>query len=135
MRGFANWKIAAAVLSIAAGSVSAQTLKADIPYTFRAGTSTLPAGSYSITVRNDGVVSLRNHEARRSALVVSAGAEDPKKDWMKTGEPRMALQCADGVCSLATLWAADGNPALLFNVLKSKGDAHIALVPLKVVGR
>ena len=42
-------KLAAVTLTVAAGCASAQGLKAEIPFTFKAGGAVLPAGSYELT--------------------------------------------------------------------------------------
>ena len=135
MRSFASWMIAAAALAAAAGGASAQTLKAEVPYTFRVGKATMPPGSYDIMIGQNGVVSFSNREAKRSATVIAEASEDPKKEWLKSGEPRMALECAENVCAIARLWAADDNPAIRFHGLKTNAEMHMAFVPLTVAGR
>src|SRR5205809_231121 len=53
--------MAAAALAVVSGSAMAQSLKADIPFSFRAGAATLAPGAYVITT---------NYSAGRSTLVV-----------------------------------------------------------------
>ena len=45
-----NCMIAVAALAAAAGSASAQVLKAEIPFTFRAGKALMPPGSYELNL-------------------------------------------------------------------------------------
>jgi hypothetical protein len=134
MKSFTKWMIAAAAAAVVAGSASAQSLRADVPFAFETGTSTLQAGTYSIHTSPNGVVYWRNLDTNNGAMTKSMGPQDANREWKDT--PRVVFECADGRCALQTLYTADGNPALRFYGLKSKtGDTHIAMVPLTVVKR
>ena len=56
--------IAAAFLALATGIASAQTLKADIPFAFRAGAKMMPAGEYTVDTLSSsvGMVALKNYD-------------------------------------------------------------------------
>ena len=66
--------IAAAMLAVATGVASAQNLKADIPFAFRAGDHMMSAGAYTIEFagnRHDVLV-LKNYEAKQVAVILAS---------------------------------------------------------------
>src|SRR5258708_35623931 len=68
--------IAAATLVVAAGGASAQTLKAEIPFTFRAGGVVMEAGKYTVVANHkSGQPGDRryNENEQRSILLLGGG--------------------------------------------------------------
>jgi hypothetical protein len=104
--------IAAATLVVAAGSASAQGLKAEIPFPFRAGGVVMAAGAYRVKVdtlrSGHPVFQIRSAGGGRSVLLVGATQRDPKKEWVAGGEAVLAFECGTGRCSLAEVWAGPG---------------------------
>lgn len=81
--------IAAATLVVAAGSASAQSLKAEIPFAFRAGGVVMPAGTYQVKTDNHlgghPYFEIRSVDGGRSVLLVGSVPHNPKKAWAAAG--------------------------------------------------
>lgn len=101
--------IAAATLVVAAGSASAQVLKAEIPFTFRAAGVVMPAGTYQVKTDIQGsgqpIFQIRSADGGRSVLLVGTTPHDPNKAWAAGGKPVLSFECGTGHCALAELWA------------------------------
>jgi hypothetical protein len=110
--------IAVAALSVAAGTVSAQTLNVQIPMSFRVGEATMAAGDYQIRISggNHGnyLVYVRNAATRVSTVTLPVGMGDAPKAWLKDGSPKMSFACAGEHCTLTALWNGEGASALHF---------------------
>jgi hypothetical protein len=104
--------IAAATLVVAAGSASAQYLKAEIPFAFRAGGVVMAAGSYQVKTESSHagipVFYIRNADGGRSVLLVGTAPRDPKKEWAAAGAPVLSFECGIGRCALAEVWTGTG---------------------------
>jgi len=108
-------KLAAVTLTVAAGCASAQGLKAEIPFTFKAGGAVLPAGSYELT-ESTGTKHLlmRNMDTLNAILLFPSFADDPSKAWRAEGNPKLGFLCGDGRCVLTQIWNGNG-PAYQFH--------------------
>ena len=110
--------IAVAALAVAAGTVSAQTLKAKIPMSFSVGDANMAAGDYQIRIANGNtatyLVYVHNTETGKSVMALPAGAGDVRKAWLKDGTPRMTFACGGGHCTLTELWSGQGASAYHF---------------------
>ena len=72
--------IAAAALVVAAGAAQAQQLKAEIPFSFRASGTLMPAGEYrveGIRSQNTMIFKLINVDTNRAVLAVSNAGNNP----------------------------------------------------------
>src|SRR5438046_1897465 len=106
---------AAAVAAVAAGVASAQSMKADIPFSFRLGGQIYAAGSYSFGV--EGVsprLQIRNSDTRRGGMQLASYIGDPAKEWRESGKPVLAFECGLGHCQLVQMWPGMEKPALNF---------------------
>ena len=87
-----NMTIAAAALVVAAGVAQAQTIKVEVPFSFRAGGTVMPAGEYRVNARysNGGirVVQLTNTDMRHSTLAMPFQTKAPKPGSPEAGKPR-----------------------------------------------
>jgi hypothetical protein len=136
MKNFTKWMMAAAAMAVVAGSASAQTLKADVPFAFRTAADRLEAGSYHLRVASNGIVYLRNEDTHKITLARVARPMDLTKEWKNTPDaPRLAFECAGSDCALLAIYAGDHNPALGFEGLKGHREAQIAMVPITVAKR
>lgn len=118
MKRLTNCLIAAAALTVAAASASAQMLKAEIPFTFRAGAALMAPGAYQVTTTNTSGVrhyTLRNVDTGQAALVVAMIASDPPRTWRADGLPRLGFDCAGARCVLRQLWEGYGGLAYGIN--------------------
>ena len=128
--------IAATALVAAAGSASAQTLRADIPFEFRVGNRVMAAGTYRVSLSQPSgapVFELSNVHSGRSAIVVGQVPDDPRKEWEAEGNPKLAFACASGRCALARLWARSGSHA--YKVPRPKRetgeDEYLTVIPMQ----
>ena len=130
-----NLMIAAAFVAAAANVASAQTLKANIPFAFRAGDKVMAPGSYHITVRiQRNVVTLNNDEAGESALVMAGPATDPAKSWSASGSAVLAFECAGSRCSLAQIYTGGAQSTTIPHPRLSGGEqATLRVIPLEKV--
>lgn len=132
-RNIMHWMIAAAALAVAAGSASAQSLKAEIPFAFHAGGVLMPPGAYSVT-RSVSSASqsfvIYNPETRQSVILAHYVPSDAPAAWRADTQARLAFECSSDNCVLRTVWTAAGEPAYNFFGHKPSGDepVHIAVV-------
>jgi len=132
-----RWMIAAAALAVVAGTASAQTYKAEIPVSFRAGDKAMLPGSYEVKVEsgNTGIpqVFVRNLDDYKQVLLVARPGNDAPKAWRDAGKPVFAFECAEGRCVLRNMWTAKDVATYTFpGSITPHGDNKVALllVPL-----
>ena len=129
--------IAAATLVVAAGSASAQSLKAEIPFAFRAGGVVMPAGTYRVKTDNHlgghPYFEIRSVAGGRSVLLVGTAPHDPNKAWAAAGEPVLSFECGVGRCALAEVWNGPEKSAYAVPRPKLGRDeaTHTALVVMR----
>ena len=107
--------IAAAALAMATGAATAQTLKAEIPFAFRAGEKVMAPGAYTIRVyAHHGYLVISNYQTKQNNALLTSPATDPRKEWVTKGNPVMVFECGIGRCELSGLWTGPGDPAMAF---------------------
>jgi len=102
---------------VAAGAASAQDLKAEIPFTFRAGGKTMAAGEYRVTMispRTGGFPVYRISDGHQTALLMASDSHEAKREWLKSGVPVLAFQCGESRCSLTQLYSGGATPTYKF---------------------
>ena len=100
--------LAAAALTVVAGSASAQMLRAEIPFTFRVGDRIQQPGAYEVNMlaaANRNYFTLRNTETRKAVLLSSFALADVPKQWRAAGIPKLAFECSNSGCVLRDLWS------------------------------
>ena len=130
---------AAAALAVAAGSASAQTLKAEIPFAFRAGGVLMAPGTYTVTPQHSAgstAYMLANKETGNGVILAHYVSADASKAWRGAGSPKLGFECAGTHCALRTLWNGTDRSAHNFLGPKPTGDeptrmAEVRLTPLK----
>jgi hypothetical protein len=137
MKNLTTNLILAAIALAAPGIASAQQLKADIPFGFRAQGTMLPAGTYTVTTDNVSSVPkflLRSVASRDSILLTNAIQGDPNKAWEASGYAVLEFECGDSGCALNRLWRPGGYPAYRFSHPNAeKGErTHLAVIRLAV---
>ena len=128
--------IAAATLVVAAGSASAQVLKAEIPFTFRAAGVVMAGGKYEVTAdQTNGrpMYRLYSEQEHRSILLMAGAARDPQKAWKASGEPLLSFECSSSRCALSGVWAGSATPAYSIPHPRLGRDepTHTALVVMR----
>jgi hypothetical protein len=103
-----NMTIAAAALVVAAGMAQAQSIKAEVPFSFRAAGTVMPAGEYWVQAsRSYGntIFQLTNMDTHRSILAMPYVA-----DRQKPGSPEASLTftCGGAHCALVQVAAGTG---------------------------
>ena len=120
--------IAAATVVVAAGVASAQTMKAEIPFAFRAGEKTMPAGTYQVTNLNRqagiSMFRLADENSREAIIAVPRLATDARQAWVAAGKPLLSFECTDSRCALTSLWVGRGYPAFVLYQPKLGRDEH-----------
>jgi hypothetical protein len=110
-----NLMLAAAACTIAAGSAAAQTYQAEIPFTFRAGATTMAPGHYQISLAGSTsakVITVRDLDKRNSIMVQPSGMTGEQKG---AGTPKLGFECANTHCTLASLWVGGYEGAYRFH--------------------
>ena len=128
--------IAAAALVVAAGTASAQTLIADIPFTFQVGGAVLQPGEYRLTLdHNNGLtkVQVTNMYNREGVFAMPIGQRDPEKKWIAGGSPVLEFECGATRCSLNRLWDAtrDGSYQFARPKLGKDEPSHLAVIVMR----
>jgi hypothetical protein len=128
--------IATAALVVGAGAASAQTLRAQIPFAFRAGNKVLAPGAYYIdnlrSVISAPVFRISNVHSGRSITVLAQVPVDPQKGWAQ-GNGMLVFACVSGDCTLAEIWSGSESHAYAFSRPKvGKGEeAYLREIPLQ----
>jgi hypothetical protein len=122
-----NMMIAAAALMVAAGVAGAQTLKAEIPFGFRAAGTAMTAGSYRLDRNNSGgteIFRLINVDTHRSTLAV------PYLDSTRkpAGVATLTFECSGTDCTLATVAVGDGRAYGIPRPKKGSEETHVAVI-------
>jgi hypothetical protein len=127
---------AAAAVVLAAGSASAQTLKADVPFTFQAAGVVMTPGTYEIrhASKTANLVVLRNTDTKNSVLMVYSSA-DASKEVKSRGTPALGFECSGARCAIREMWTASGIASYRFRgpKLAADGDTRMAMIPLTAV--
>ena len=93
----------------AAGSASAQNLlKADIPFTFRAGNALMQPGTYQIAPPSgtSRYIVLRNQDTQRRSFWQVIRRVTRRREGKDSGVSRMVFECLGHQCVLRELWSA-----------------------------
>jgi hypothetical protein len=104
-----NSLVVAAALTAVAGSAAAQTMKAEIPFTFRAGGAVLTPGTYVVKIDSGGSGQthfvLRNEETRQSVIVGQTVQGLAPRQWRADGQARLGFECVGARCALRNIWS------------------------------
>jgi hypothetical protein len=130
MKSLANWMVAATVLTVAAGSASAQVLKAEIPFAFQVGDAKVAPGSYTLSVNaGDRVMRLTNSDSRQTWMAVASSPMEVRKAAQVHGV--LTFECAGARCALRSIWDGVNLYGYQFPRIKAKGEAiRVAVIPL-----
>lgn len=122
--------VAAVAMAAVAGVASAQTLKVEVPFAFRASGTVMPAGTYYVVSRPTGsgvpIFRVLNLDAKRGILA-SAGL---KHEGASNGEAKLVFRCYDSSCTLAQIWTGSAVGAYDIPMPKLHSDERAALVEI-----
>ncbi len=129
--------IATAALVVATGAAAAQTMRAEIPFEFRAGNLVMEPGTYRVENLNRQISApifrLLNVNSGGSITLLPQASVDPQKAWKAVGNAKLAFACTSGSCALAALWDGSGIYAYTFHRPKLGKDEAAVLreIPLQ----
>ena len=129
-----RWLIAAAALAVAAGSASAQTYKAEIPLSFRAGRATMLPGAYRIELLPfSGAVVARvsSLDTNRSVTLFAQVDLATPKEAKDARKAVITFDCNGEKCELTRLWNGVSDSAYRFiEPAHSRNEAQMASVSI-----
>ncbi len=126
--------LATATLTVASTVASAQALKAEIPFDFRAGKTMMTAGTYTLTPSpGEQWFQVRDENSRNVILLMTQTPQDPPKSWTAAGHPALAFACGDSGCVLRQVWTGRGAPAHAFSTPKSGDERPGSLAVIRLV--
>jgi hypothetical protein len=103
-----NLMIAATALVAAAGSASAQTMEAKIPFAFRASGKVLPAGTYRVELKSaqsgDRVVLISTAGGKNQTLATAYQNGPASASRQAAGNAVLSFQCGVSRCALKDIW-------------------------------
>ncbi|HXB66806.1 MAG TPA: hypothetical protein VNY05_01075 [Candidatus Acidoferrales bacterium] len=124
--------IAAAALMVAAGVAGAQTLKAEIPFGFRAAGTVMTAGSYRLyedSSMSTEVFRLINEDTHRSVLTIPY----PHNTQQAGGVPTLTFECSGTDCALVQVAVGNGKTYGLYKPSLGKGETRVAVIRAVIV--
>jgi len=134
MKSTTKLMITAAALAIATSVASAQTLKADIPFAFRAGNKVMAPGTYYVKANEAQHYTVVSNYDSKSAVILMAGAlSTPTKAWTAKGDPVITFDCVSGSCELTRLWTATGRPVMAFPSHNRGGEYRASVQEIRLV--
>jgi hypothetical protein len=122
---------AAAAMLAAATTASAQTMKAEIPFSFEARNVHMQAGSYIVTLsRASGAMlaEIYSVDQRRSVLALPRVSENPTTPQSSTAI--LTFACTEGRCELLQMRDTAAT-VYRFGTSKPTAGTHIATVVLR----
>ena len=124
-----------AALAMTAGTVSAQTLKAEIPFAFRVGKQVMQPGEYRLSVvpNRSGapMFTLASYDTQHSVFVLPSIRTTPSKEWMAAGLAKLSFACTDGSCALTRLWTGEGDAYTFYPTRGKDGEMRIAELTMR----
>ena len=129
--------IATAALVVVAGAASAQTMKASIPFEFRAGNRVMAPGTYRVdnlaTRIGSPVFEISNVDSGGSIMLLPQAPVDPQKGWA-AGYGELVFACTGGSCALAELWNGSDNHAYTIHrpKLGKDEDAYLRVITVQL---
>ena len=129
--------VTAAAMAVAVGVASAQNMKAEIPFTFRANGVVMPAGTYRVDLRYDSasgpLMYLNSLDTANTALMKAIVPHDPPKAWRNAHQAVLSFECAGNQCSLVEAWGGGERSAFRFPAprLSKTEQVRVSVVTLR----
>jgi len=128
MKNLTNMMIAAAAFVVAAGAAQAQQLKVEIPFSFRAQGTMMPAGEYRVTALHSNgspIFKLTSVDSNRAILAApyfsNSGAPE--------GAATLSFQCGSNHCALDQIDPGAGKAYRFPTPKPGKGeDTHLSVI-------
>ena len=134
-RSTMNLMLATATLLVASTAASAQTMQAQIPFSFDVGGKVMAPGRYLVFALNgENLIRISSQQSGDAAVLPTGPSRDPRKEWTSTKGGVLLFACGDG-CSLRQIWTNRGFPAHQLGANPSHGEAaptRLAVIRLTV---
>src|SRR6266567_4905044 len=127
-----NMTLAVAAVTLAAGTVLAQTMKEEIPFAFRVGKQVMQPGSYQVSVLPGAspIIRFFTFDVKQAALAVVMLRVEVPKDWLAKNSPKLQFVCGEGACTLNEAWMGDSNALQFYSVRGRNGKSTIAEITM-----
>ena len=130
-----NITLAVAAFVLVAGTVSAQTMRAEIPFAFRVGKQVMQPGEYRVhlvsNVSSSPVLSLAESEGDRSVLLVATTRSGVSMEWKAAGLGKLRFSCDEGPCTITGVWMGQGSTFNFPAARGKNGEPHLAEIVLR----
>jgi hypothetical protein len=130
-----NMTLAVAALVLAAGTVSAQTMKAEIPFAFRVGQQVMQPGEYRVRLVSNSssspLLTLANFDADRTVLLMATNRIQMSKEWKLAGLPMLSFACGEGPCTITGVSMGRGYTFNFPSARGKNGEPRLAEVVLR----
>ncbi len=134
-----NLLIAAAAFVAVAGTASAQTMEAKIPFAFRASGKVLPAGTYRVSLKSTATglrqLIVSTASGKNEVLTYAAPSGQASAAWANSGMAVLSFQCGVSRCALMDAWMGGSDQVYQISVPKLGRDEpiHTAEIVLHTV--
>ena len=130
--------VAVAALTVAGGIAAAQSLKVEIPFSFRAGETMMAPGTYLFTPNptsmHTAAIQVRRY-GQGGGVMLLATARDAARQWVETGVPKVQFDCMEGRCMLAKVWDGISRDAMETRMSKRElqENASLSVITLSAI--
>ena len=128
-----NMMIAAAAMTIAAGVAGAQTIKAEVPFGFRAAGTAMPAGTYVVKADylsgGNLAVTLTNQDTHRSMITMPYAHSNRKP---AEASASLTFECSGTDCTLVQV-VPGGESTYRIWKPKSENDGNTRVAVIRAV--
>src|SRR4051794_7255083 len=126
---------AAVTLLAAAATLSAQSMKAEIPFNFDAASARMHSGAYAVSLdyaaNGSTTVRIRNLDDRKSVMAVPLTVGQPSGAGKEpSANAVVSFLCTGGRCELAKIWDGSSN-VYTFATSKPGANTKLASVALR----
>jgi len=120
----------AAAALFAAGAASAQTMKADIPFAYRAGGKLMAAGVYRVELNGLSGTVLIHDEGWKTTVIAQPVTHIEGKNQTA---PELVFACGRETCSLVQAWPGYAKDGLQFKTpkLHRNEEASLTVIHLR----
>lgn len=123
-----NFLLAAAAVTAGAVSASAQSMKAEVPFSFHAGSKLMPAGAYTVQMEYSAGsprVALHNVDSGKAMFLPVAFVGEPARAWKDTEKARIQFDCAESRCVVRQVWP--GSASVSYHIAGPNFGRHEAV--------
>jgi hypothetical protein len=130
--------ITAAAMTAISGIAAAESLKVEIPFAFRAGSTMMAPGTYVFTTNPKMVyaaaIQVRHYDSIGGILML-ATVRDAGKQWTNAAAPRVQFDCMEGRCRLTRVWDGRTRDALepLGPKISPRENASLSTITLSAI--